>query len=72
MASYNGTTLASYTIVVGLLGKLQAKGLLSADEVADMIDRAMLEFEAQGLDDSTIKEGHRLLQETRSLVIEQT
>jgi hypothetical protein len=69
MNSLDGTTLASYTIVVFLLRKLRAKGLLSADEVAAMIERAMLEFEAEGLDDATMKAGHRLLQQTRSLAI---
>ena len=71
MTSLDGTTLASYTIVVFLLRTLRAKRLLSADEVADMIKRAMLEFEAEGLDAVTMKEGHCLLQHIHSLVIEE-
>ena len=70
MTSLDGTTLASYTIVVFLLRTLRAKRLLSADDVTDMIKRAMLEFEAEGLDAATMKEGHRLLQHIHSLVIE--
>jgi hypothetical protein len=65
MNSYDGTTLATYTIVVFLLRKLQAKGLMSAGEVADLIDSATREFEAEGLDNITIKAGHRLLQDTK-------
>jgi len=65
MNSYDGTTLATYTIVVFLLRKLQAKGLMSAGEVADLIDCAMREFEAEGLDNITTKAGHRLLQHTK-------
>jgi hypothetical protein len=61
MKSCDGTTLASHLMVVFLLQKLQAKGLMSAEEVADLIDCAMREFEVEGLDDLTIKEGHRLL-----------
>ncbi len=61
MKSDDGTTLASYLMVVFLLQKLQAKGLISAEEVGDLIDCAMHEFEVEGLDDLTMKEGHRLL-----------
>jgi hypothetical protein len=61
MKSYDGTTLANYLMIVFLLHKLQAKGLMSAEEVTDLIDCALRDFEAEGLDDITMKEGHRLL-----------
>jgi hypothetical protein len=61
MKSYDATTLASHLMVVFLLRRLQAKGLMLAEEVGDLIDCAMREFEVEGLDDVTMKEGHRLL-----------
>ena len=66
----DGTTLASYMIAVSLLRKLWIKQLLSTDEVTDMLDRAMLEFEAGGLDGTTVKAGRHLLEHVRSLVFQ--
>jgi len=62
--SGQGVALASLALVIAMLTKLRAHGLLSNDEILQMFDSATLLLEEMGVDgpDPKVGETHAVLQ----------
>jgi hypothetical protein len=65
---YAGTAFASLALNMAILGKMRSKGLLSKEEIAEMVDVATVVLEQGGLDLPAQKVAHGLLQGILSIV----
>jgi hypothetical protein len=65
---YAGAAFASMALNMALLGRMREKGLLSKEEIAEMVDMATLVLEQGGLDIPAQKAAHGLLQGILSIV----
>jgi hypothetical protein len=54
----DGIIAAHLALTIGVIAKLKARGLLSDDELTDIIDQATLGLEEQGLTEPTRKAAH--------------
>jgi hypothetical protein len=60
--------ITSYSLMIGLFGTLKKKGVLSQEEIVEMIDLAVLGLEEMGLGGAEAQAIHRLLETTRGIV----
>jgi hypothetical protein len=68
---YQGAALASLALNVAILGKMKANGVLSSQEITEMVDVSVLVLEQLGLKDESLRAAHGLLQCILSLLGDQ-
>lgn len=65
----SGIVMALMAVTIGMFGKLVAKGLLTEQEVRDILDNGQLGLEEMGLSNRTARATHGVLEQMRVILV---
>jgi hypothetical protein len=65
---YGPFIMATHVLLIGLIGKMKAKGLVTGDDLDDVMDLAMLGLEEMGLHNRNAQAVHAILEQDRSIL----